>query len=208
MLNYIDVLTRCYPDAQVYVLATGDPTVYDDLIWISAPINKTTIDAAECVTTNFNSGTGEELQPAPTTYEGGISMVFNYEGAASNRWLSHEGHNGLDSNKTPGIIPWDATLSAITFTNKKDRPKTNIEIYSAPIGGGKDEVKQFTWEIRELRVASKTNFITPVTFNAGDKIAIYLKDAGLDPESVVIKLYLSVDSTENTDNEEKYGGDF
>lgn len=48
MPNYINILGVCYPDAQGYITGAGDPTVYEDIIWLTnPPIPKALLDACE-----------------------------------------------------------------------------------------------------------------------------------------------------------------
>lgn len=45
MPNYVDVLARFHPEAEVYLTEGKDSTVYADLTWMSTPIPQATLDA-------------------------------------------------------------------------------------------------------------------------------------------------------------------
>ena len=48
MPNYLSVIVDCFPGTEAYTI--GDPTNYSDIIWVSAPIAKSVLDASLCAT--------------------------------------------------------------------------------------------------------------------------------------------------------------
>lgn len=44
MPNYVDIIAEYFPNSEVDVAPGGDPTVYGDLVWISAPVLQATLD--------------------------------------------------------------------------------------------------------------------------------------------------------------------
>lgn len=52
MANYLDVLSQYYPTAEAY--CAGDPTNYNDIVWITAPIAKVTLDGLTWVAYGIN----------------------------------------------------------------------------------------------------------------------------------------------------------
>lgn len=44
MANYIKLIGDYYPSTNAYLPENGDPTNYDDIVWVSAPIPKATLD--------------------------------------------------------------------------------------------------------------------------------------------------------------------
>lgn len=209
-INYIDVLSRCFPDSQAYVTGNNSPEVYDNLIWLTDPISQTALDTSPCTIELFDNTTGEELS---TTYdvvnEGPIlTFTFSKEATAKNTWLSHEGDNSLTSNKSPAVIPWDCKLVAMTFSNQKPNVDSDIEIYTAPNGSGSDDVLTYAWPLRNSRVGRKTDFSSEINFKAGDKVGLYLRDAGTDAKYVTVILFLQITSSDTEDFTETYTGDF
>ena len=152
---------------------------------------------------------GVQGPEGPSGVGGGMfTVIFNREGSAKDCWLSHEGDCSNISNQTPAIIPWNCTISAITYTNKYKDSDADISIEVAPYGDGSTNTEKHRLELRDTRSASITNFATPVNFNAGDKVGVYLYDKGKDPKNVVVTLYLTITNTTNTDYTENYHGDF
>jgi len=213
LVNYLELLGRCFPDNQAYVLGTGDPTNYDDLIWLGASLPKATLDSSECYITNFDQTTGEEITSEVEVGNAGsggaiFTLAFNVEATAKNVWLSHEGDNSLSSNKVPGIIPWNCKLVAVTFSNQTSNAGTDIQIHKSLAGAGNATSISHTWEIRGSRLGRKTVFAPDVTFAGGDKVGVYLKDQGKDVKYVTVVLYLQITDSVVNDFSESYSGDF
>ena len=43
--DYLKALGICYPDAEAYIVGSGDPTVYSNIQWITAPIDQVDLEA-------------------------------------------------------------------------------------------------------------------------------------------------------------------
>jgi len=46
--NYIEIIGGCFPGAEAHVPSGGDLYNYDDLVWITTPIDKATLEASDC----------------------------------------------------------------------------------------------------------------------------------------------------------------
>lgn len=82
-MNYLLALSRCFPEAEAYVLSDGDPTVYDDLIWITPPISQA--DLETCVDATIES--------EPDT------VIAQFASASDGDILSYDATNGLWKSK-------------------------------------------------------------------------------------------------------------
>ena len=45
MANYIGIIGEFFPTTEAYIATTGNPTVYADIRWITAPIAQATLDS-------------------------------------------------------------------------------------------------------------------------------------------------------------------
>lgn len=132
-------------------------------------------------------------------------LIFTENGSAKNKWLENNA-NSLTSNETPGVIPFACELVAITYSNEENDSDTNIKIYKANVNNGNNSSNVYEWQIRNARTAYKNN-IENISFDAGDKIGIYLQDAGSDVHDVVIILYFRIISEGIGENMEEWSYD-
>lgn len=94
-------------------------------------------------------------------------FLFSASGNTSDKWVGI-GNGSTASNTLPLIIPQDAEISALTFSNQDDNVDIDIELY---INGTLD----FTWEIRNKRTAWKTDLISMSGIVQGDRISCFLR---------------------------------
>lgn len=134
---------------------------------------------------------GELLSSSPTgdlvwTPVVGGTISFMNDKVTSNKWLTINGTPGSTSDVTPAVIPFNAVIFALAFTNTINSSGTDIEIY-------KNGSLLFTWEIRTKRYAYKTNGLSAVTFAAGDALSVYARDVSgsADPDDPVIHIHYS-----------------
>lgn len=100
-----------------------------------------------------------------------IDFGFFSSGNTSNKWLAFT--NGSTSTDTlPFIMPQDACLTGLTFSNQDDNVDIDIEIYK---NGITDVDKVFTWEIRNKRTAWKTINPGGTCFLQGDRVHVYAR---------------------------------
>ena len=55
------------------------------------------------------------------------------------------------------------------------------------------------WELRDFRAARKSNFDSPIIFEAGERVGLYCKDMGVNADNIVVTVYLLI--IEQTESE-------
>lgn len=135
---------------------------------------------------------------------GGVyQMTFGSDGVVRDSWLDLGGNN-VQTNNTFGIVIMDSKLFGISYSNALTNVSTDIEIWVAGAGVAPSSATlKFTWTLTTMRSARITTFVSPVTFDVGDKIGIFSRDTGLDANDVVVALYLQITSaivSSTTDN--------
>lgn len=153
----------------------------------------------------------QALQNSPPVGQAGsvFQIPFSYEGNNSkDRWLCTGGDTGITSDKSPAVMPFDCKIIAMTFTNRENDADTDLEIYSVLEANTNEKEIEFIWALRDCRAARKSNFSPEITFNAGDRVAVYLKDRGSDPDYPVLTLYLQITSNNNEEVIRGFSGNF
>jgi hypothetical protein len=232
MPNYLTVLANCFPGAEAYT--GGSPEVYDDLIWVTTPIPQATLDASDCAQNpgdyeqpdpveavidvpNLNDGdsiaydsaSGQFVAKPPSIVGSVFNVQFAYEASnVKNKWLSYSGGNSFTSNSVPCVLPFDCDLIGIMFSNRGGGVDTDVKLYKADAGSANADANVLTWQVRNARTAYKTNFASPISFNAGDKVAIYFSDQGGDPDYPIVTLVLKVSTTTTGEQSENFSGYF
>jgi len=153
-----------------------------------------------------NPKTADISVNAESAVGGIISLSFSNQGSSTNKWLDYASDT-KPSNENPAIIPFDCNLIGLTFTNENTSPSFNIEIWKSIKGQGSSKSKIFTWEIDSKRAGNKTNF-DAISLSAGDKVAVFLRDQGANPQNISIILYLVVSVNNSEENTESWSGDF
>jgi hypothetical protein len=67
---------------------------------------------------------------------------------------------------------------------------------------------KFTWPLRAFRTARKTDFDTDIIFEAGEKIGVYLRDQGVNPDRNVFTMYLQVMENNYEEVKDAYTDEF
>ena len=212
MTNYLDILGGCFPSAEAYVPASGSQTNYDDLIWVTTPILQATLDVSPCASGPLPSIPEEILEATTASLAAGVmgklfEITFNHEGDASNDWLETD---DVPTNQTPIIIPFDCRLVALTFSNREETSKTELEIRCVAEGGGPGpSVLKYTWILDNIRTARKSNFISPITFLQGDMVAVFAKERGDDQEPCDVRLvaHFIITASNETESLDDWTGD-
>lgn len=197
-------------------LTTGEETALDNLLstFICPDETDTNVSNTNITTPN----TGDQLtwdgtnwvNTTPTAYIMGsiFQAVFvNESKKVKNKWLSTYGDGGATSNDSPIALAWDCKLIALAFTNSSNDVSTNVEIYKASVNSGSSNTKIFTWDLNNVRTAWKTN-LPDLSFSAGDKIAVFLKDSGSDPGDVIVTLSFQIIVDGSEENNEDFSGSF
>ena len=189
MTDYIEIISNCFPDAEVYVLDNLDPSVYANVQWITTPIDQATLDASECAV-SIETFSGNEVTFADT-FGQVLEIKFSKSSNAVNAWLSY---NGMPSDDNPSLIPFNGKIVGLSFSNDNTDVSTDMEIYVTP-KGSEIPVLKHTWEIRNARKGYNTS-IPEIVFAAGSKISIFFKNAGKAPRNVDVSVYQQVISAE------------
>ncbi len=100
-------------------------------------------------------------------------MEFAKRGRVVNTWLRAGGGVMRPSKQQPLILFNEGVVTGLTFSNLKNNIDVDILIY-------KNNVLEYTWEIRDSRYAYKTNGLAAFQFTTGDRISIYAKRVGDD----------------------------
>lgn len=107
MANYIDVLGKCFPEAQAYISGGKDPSVYENLTWITTPIPKETLDTSPCGINPLAPVDINTAHPEYPIYAAGSNANFYY-----------------------GLIPFKAGTSRFTDPNAAPPVTEGTEIWS------------------------------------------------------------------------------
>lgn len=136
-----------------------------------------------------------------------FTLIFVHEGGTSkDRWYCHHGDTGMTSDRTPAVLPWDCKLMAMTFSNRDDNSDVDLEIYSVPENDTTQKDVEFVWQLRDCRVARKTNFSPEILFEAGDRVAVYAREAGIDPDYSVLTMYLQILEDNSEESVRRFSG--
>ena len=115
--------------------------------------------------------------------------AFGLDGDSRNHWLDNT-HKAVPSNTTPAIIPYNGKLIGVTFSNKNTGISCAIKIY-------KNGVVAYTWNFTTGRTGYITN-LTTVSFNAGDRISVYIDGVTGIPINVeVVVIFQYTDDVTN-----------
>lgn len=137
----------------------------------------------------------------------GFQLTYHENGSATNTWIEHEGAN-IPSDEAPGVVPWDARLVGITFTNDNRNVDTQIQIAISNFSTTNSNIdRAYKWQLTNVRSAVWTNETTGFTVNKGDRIGIYMADQGGNASDVVVKLYFIVTNNSNGELTENHTGD-
>lgn len=206
------------PTCQYVVINNNDQvTMVFDAELNAADIEEMETILANHVCTDTNpeqpGGGGTEDPTNPDTIRddliGGLhQMVFVTEGDAKNKWLSFNGDGSNYSNKTSGVIPWKSRLVGITFTNEKYNVDAHIQCFKASEGvnNGWTNNKIFEWRLTDTRSARKTDITTDIILEAGDRLGIFMSDAGGDPKRVAVILYFQIMDDAASTHSDNYSG--
>lgn len=133
---------------------------------------------------------------------GGVRVNFWHDGGTSDQWLQRDNNHtqasgpATNGDREPWVFPFNGQITTLSYINKKNSTETDLQIF-------KNGVLQFTWQIRDRKWAIKTN-ITPITFNAGDRLSVFAKkfDGGDNPDSVLLDVFIKFTS----DTQQEIGG--
>lgn len=145
-----------------------------------------------------------ELSNSPL---GSVStLVYTELAVASNEWLDYQA-NSVNSDQTHAILPYSGKLFAVTAANETIGKETNLEIQKSAAGAGTTTTRVAVFQCRAFRTVRFANF-TPIAFNAGDKIGVYVDTTGLasPPSNFIVTLYFQVTAYTGSNTKENYSG--
>lgn len=149
----------------------------------------------------------DAIEELTDTFVGkGFQTTFLGKGELKNKWMENEDSH-IESNQTPNIFKYESRLVGIDYQNKKKNSDPIILIAISDYGAGNTISRSYKWTLNNVRVAMKTNQFTGFTINAGDKMAVYVKDNGGDPRDLVVTMdFLVTDApaTELSENFNQY----
>lgn len=106
MPNYLTILATCFPGAEAYT--GGDPTAYNDLIWVTTPIAQAVLDASDCAAgtpIDIGAGTLSEV------YEAGAGLGFWYGVIPFQAGTTQYASSLVEPPITEGSEIWNTTLT-------------------------------------------------------------------------------------------------
>lgn len=218
--NYIEIIGDCFPNSEAVVGVGKNPEIYSDLTWITTPISQAVLEASNCANaTSTVDSAGEPVEGDILVWNGTawgtlsyadtnpvFHVTFTNESTTKNRWLDYM--EDKSSDEIPFVVPFNVKMVAITFSNEVDDADTDVMVYHAAKDQGSTTTVKETWQVRSVRVAGKTIISPEINLSAGDKIAVYLKNAGTSPKSPTIVLYFQKIDTISADFSESFSGDF
>jgi hypothetical protein len=136
---------------------------------------------------------------------GTFQATFLENGTPRDEWLKQFGEN-IPSNQSPYVVPFNAKLIGITYSNKNSGVDAYIEVWASALGDGLTKTRVFNWHVNNKRLGYKTNFDPDITFDAGDKISIYNEDVGTNANDAVVVLYFQIINTTTNEEWENFGG--
>lgn len=132
------------------------------------------------------------------------NMYYGCLGNISNSVL--ESAHGVSSSKTVGLCPFDMNLVGYSFSNSRSSVVTNLIVRKSLYNQGSTYTNVKTIEVRNARTQSDTN-ISPVIFNAGDKLSVYVQSVGTNPSGVEFILIFNLRTSNRYFRSENFIGD-
>jgi hypothetical protein len=146
------------------------------------------------------------------TSEGKIyKHSFGNNGIIADKW-AQVGH-GNSSDQTPHQIVFSSLVVGLAYSNQRMTTDVDVEIWKAVAASGVEAELMFTWELRDTRVARKSNLeVENILFAPGDKLAMFLsKPVGTpgvqNPQDPVIDVYMQIDEALDEEGSESFSGD-
>lgn len=134
--------------------------------------------------TEQNNGANENILVSSNLSQQIYCTTFVDNAGALNSWMGIS-DDGIASDASPLIQPFNTQLIAWAFGNNANGTDTDIEIYKNGTGAGQLVA---TYPVRNSRYAWASN-ITPVTFNAGERCSVFLRDQGGNANDVWLNLF-------------------
>jgi hypothetical protein len=100
----------------------------------------------------------------------------------------------------------------LSYSNKRETTDLDIQIWKAEAGAGSVSSLMFTWELRQVRVARRSDLeANNITFNPGDKLSLFIEGPpgtpGSDnPQDPVFDVYMQIDEQLDEEGSESFTG--
>jgi len=205
------VVTRTISNGDYYDLDVKYwPQVLDDDDFVADVVSGTLV--VNDGTSDLNAVDGElwlnRFQEESSTIVYSIfPLVFSRNGSAQAKWMSNIA-DVMSSNQTFAYIPFKCKVVGVTFSNKNSGVDVDVEIWKSAEGNAANESMVYEWELSNVRVARKSNISPDLTFDPGDKVAVYLDDEGKNPSNAVVIMYLQVTEDTSEESSEDFSGNF
>jgi len=146
-------------------------------------------------------------------------LAFTQTGTTSDKWLRTIADDH-PSDQVSFRMPFGVKLVALNFSNKNNDTRFYLQIFKALSNQGNNDVLIYELNHNNLSLRSR-NFtyrtgnnsnvseLTDITFNAGDKIGVYLKKGiSKQPSDPLVHLWFRITDSSKIDTLENYNGDF
>lgn len=164
-----------------------------------------------------NGFVAEDLQAAVeeaknSVASGLVGLMYTHSfvknGRARDTWVDNTS-NGIVSNQSPHTVVWRSQLVGLSFSCSRRNTDVDLEFYVSKEGNGNSEDPAFLiWEIRDKRVLRKTDFISNIILDEGDKLAVFARDQGTDLRDLELTTYWTVLEENEEEAGENYAGNF
>ena len=203
------ILTRTVPNNNYYdvPISLWDHVLSDDdLLGLISSGDVLVNDGTSDLTSSEGLTHLRKFQITNSVVDTMYQLNFIKNGSSQNRFL-HVAVN-LPSNTTFNIIPFKSELKCITFSNANSGVDTDVEIWKSALNNGPNETQVFNWQLRDVRIARTSNFSSPITFEPGDKVAVFLDDEGTNSNNAMVTLYLQILEENSNEDIENFSGTF
>ena len=193
MPNYLEVIGNCFPGSEAWT--GGDPTVYGDIVWETAPIDQAVLDASECAQVSY-----VQAEIAPPSTVGGYHdiLTFGGTGVVKNKFLNNGANSYTGSDSAPLALSSGEIVHA-TISTEGDN-NFILQIVKNATKGGSGAFAGGTQVGTDISkpegvVDHIAKVLTGFTFNTGDRIATYIKKGTGQGSaaSPVVRLFIRYD---------------
>ncbi len=135
------------------------------------------------------------------------TSTFHFSGGPDNKYMQIG--KDLTTSETHFLTAYRSRLKAITVANKRSYSDIDIEFYKVPWLSGTGTTPQnmlLRLQLRDFRIFRKTNFTSNIEIEAGDKLMIYTRKAGDQPEDLHVVMYWQVLEDNSVEQTENYNG--
>ena len=130
-------------------------------------------------------------------------------GGADNRYLTIG--KDFSTNESQIVCPYDASLRAITVSNKKENSDVDIEIYRVPFGSGIGTTPRTPLvpilQLRDFRIFVKNDYASQnITVSPGDRIMVFTRKVADQADNLLLSMTWQITNDVALDAVENYSG--